>query len=243
MIGCTCSVCRSSDPRNHRLRASVWFEVRGKSLLIDTSSDFRQQALQAKIKRLDAVLFTHPHADHVHGIDDLRAFNFLQKKRIPAYGNRWTHEELTQKFPYIFKYLNPEGGGIPQLNLQLIDAKTPFLKIAGIKVIPIQLEHGSHESVGYRIDQVAYVTDCSYITSQSLDRLRGLSVLVLDCVRLAPHRTHFNLDQALEVVAQLRPKKTYLTHLNHEFDYKKWSKKLPKGVALAYDGLKIKWTT
>lgn len=249
VIGCPCAVCRSRHPRNRRLRASVWFQTRGKSLLVDTSADFRQQALRARIPRLDAVLYTHPHADHAHGIDDVRAYNFLQKAAIPAYGNAWTHKELTEKFHYIFRTgsAQTEGGGLPQMELHLLDPQTPSFQAAGVEVIPIPLHHGKMESVGYRIDRVAYVTDCSYIPPQSLDRLKGLSTLVLDCVRLAPHKTHFNLDQALETVSQVRPRRTFLTHLNHEFDYPKWGstssslKKLPKGVFLAYDGLKIRF--
>lgn len=240
LISCTCKVCRSSNPRNKRLRAAAWFESQGKSLLVDTSTDLRQQALRAKVKRVDAVLYTHPHADHIHGIDEMRSFNFAQKSAIPVYANAWTAEELRTRFGYIFRPGPVEGGGIPQLELRQFDPSQKAIDIEGLQVIPIPLKHGSKECIAYRIGSVAYVTDCSYIPDDSLDRLRGLSVLVLDCLRLAPHGTHFNLDQALEVVSQLRPKKTFLTHLSHDFDEKIWNRKLPRGVKLAYDGLKIR---
>jgi phosphoribosyl 1,2-cyclic phosphate phosphodiesterase len=239
-IHCKCSVCRSRNPKNKRLRASAWLQTHGKSFLIDTSTDLRQQALRAKIRRVDAVLYTHPHADHTHGIDELRSFNYIQKATIPVYGNSWTYHELKSKFPYIFRPMPVEGGGIPQLQLNLIDTQAKFVSILGEKVIPLSLSHGSQECVGYRIDSLAYVTDCSFIPSTTLKRMQGLSVLILDCLRLAPHGTHFNLDQALDTVSQVQPKRTYLTHLGHEFDYAKWSKKLPKGVSFAYDGLIIK---
>lgn len=241
MVGCKCSVCRSRNPKDQRLRASAWVQTRGKSILIDTSTDLRLQALRAKITRVDAVVYTHPHADHIHGIDELRSFNFLQKSQIPLFGNAWTCEELRSKFGYIFcPATHVEGGGIPLLELHRFDANSENIDVSGVSMTPIALRHGSKESVGYRIDSVAYVTDCSYIPPTSLDRLKGLSVLVLDCLRLNPHGTHFNLDQALELVAQVRPKKTYLTHMGHDFSYSRWAKKLPKGVALAYDGLKIR---
>ena len=240
LIHCKCAVCRSKNPKNNRLRASAWVRARGKSFLIDTSTDLRQQSLRHKIPRVDAVLYTHPHADHIHGIDELRSFNFVQRESIPAYGNQWTRDELQTKFSYIFKPGPVEGGGIPQLELRPVDTALQTIDILGVPVTPISVRHGSQECVAYRIDSVAYVTDCSYIAPESLDRLRGLSVLVLDCLRLAPHGTHFHLDQALEVVAQLRPKKTFLTHLSHDFDYDKWNRKLPKGVQLAYDGLTVR---
>jgi phosphoribosyl 1,2-cyclic phosphate phosphodiesterase len=214
-------------------------KTRGKSFLIDTSTDLRQQALREKIGRVDFVIYTHPHSDHVQGIDELRSYNFLQNSSIPLYGNDWTCEELSERFPYIFKPQPVEGGGIPQLELHRIQTLESTLKIQGVPIQPISLKHGSKECVGYRIDSVAYVTDCSYIPPHSLERLKGLSVLVLDCLRLEPHGTHFNLDQALAVIEQVRPKKTFLTHLGHDFDYKTWSKRLPKTVSLAYDGLKI----
>lgn len=241
LIGCRCPVCRSRNPKNNRTRAGAWVRTRGKSLLIDTSTDLRLQALRERIDRVDAVLYTHPHADHIHGIDELRSYNFLQKSSIPLYGNRWLCEDLRQKFSYIFSPpASIEGGGIPQLTLHEFDAKIRNFDVLGVPVTPVSLLHGTRECIGYRIDSVAYVTDTSYISPTSLDRLRGLSVLVLDCLRLKPHGTHFHLDQALAVVAEVRPKKTYLTHLGHDFDYATWSRKLPKGVALAYDGLKIR---
>jgi phosphoribosyl 1,2-cyclic phosphate phosphodiesterase len=240
-IGCNCRVCRSKDPKNKRTRASAWFQVNGKSIVIDTGPDFRQQALREKILKVDAVLYTHPHADHIHGIDDLRNYNYIQKQSIPVYGNDWVASELPSKFNYIFRPGPVEGGGIPLLNFHRLDTSAETTQIAGVSVTLLPHQHGSKESLGYRIDSVAYVADCSYIPPTTLDRLRGLSVLVLDCVRLEPHRTHLNLERALELVAEVKPKKAYLTHLNHEFDDKVWTRKLPKGVALAYDGLKIRF--
>lgn len=240
LIHCSCEVCRSKNPKNHRLRASIWIQVRGKSFLIDTATDLRQQALRAKIPKVDAVLYTHPHTDHIAGIDELRSFNFVQKSRIPLYGNAWTYEELKHRFSYIFNPGPIEGGGIPQLDFHLFDPQAPLLEAAGEKIIPIPVSHGSKECIGYRIDSVAYLTDCSYIPPTSLERMKGLSVLILDCLRIKPHGTHLNLDQAIEVISKLKPKRTFLTHLGHEFDYVKSRKLLPKGVAFAYDGLTIK---
>jgi phosphoribosyl 1,2-cyclic phosphate phosphodiesterase len=240
-IACHCPICRSRDPRNKRTRSSAWIQVNGKSIVIDTGPDFRQQALREKITHIDAVLYTHPHADHVHGIDELRSYNFIQRASIPVYGNDWVCEELPIKFSYIFKPGYNEGGGIPMLTLNRLDNSTKSVNITGVPVTLIPHQHGSKESLGYRIDSVAYVADCSYIPPTSLERLRGLSTLVLDCLRLEPHRTHLNLDRALELVAELKPEKAYLTHLGHEFDYKTWAKKLPRGVNLAYDGLKIRF--
>lgn len=238
---CKCKVCHSKNPKNKRLRASVWIQKGGKSFLIDTSTDLRQQALRAKIPRIDAVLYTHPHADHTHGIDELRSFNFIQKGSIPLYGNAWTYQDLIHKFGYIFNPpWKPEGGGIPLLEMNQIDAHLPELQILGQKIIPLPVQHGSKECVGYRLNAFAYVTDCSKIPETTLARMQGLSVLILDCVRLPSHPTHFNLDQALETVSILKPKRTFLTHLGHDFEYVSWNKKLPKGISLAYDGLKIK---
>lgn len=252
LLHCKCRVCRSKNPKNQRLRASAWVLHRGKHLLIDTSTDLRAQALRAKIPRLDAVLYTHPHADHVHGIDELRSFNFAQGgQRLPLFGNEWVERELTERFPYIFKPRPVEGGGIPLLDFHLGDASQPSWDVAGIPVTPIPTRHGSQECVGFRFDSIAYVTDCSYIPPSSLERLRGVRTLVLDCLRLANHPTHFNLDQALQVVQEVGPKRTYLTHLGHDFDASTWVKqrrrlvssdvpdRVLKTVELAHDGLKL----
>ncbi len=240
LLFCDCKVCTSKDPKNHRLRTSAWFQSGGKSILIDTSTDLRQQALKNKVNRVDAILYTHPHADHVSGIDEIRSFNYIQRERIPAFGNKWTCEELTSRYPYIFKPAKKnEGGGIPQIDLQEFQASANSIKVAGLIVIPIALSHGSQECVGFRIGSVAYVTDCNFIPESSLKRLENLELLVLDCLRIGEHKTHLNLENALKTVTRLRPKKTVLTHLGHDFDYKEWSKKLPRGVVLGFDGLVI----
>jgi phosphoribosyl 1,2-cyclic phosphate phosphodiesterase len=238
-ILCPCKVCQSTNPRNKRLRASIWIQIRGKSLLVDTSTDLRQQALRENIDRIDAVLYTHPHADHIHGIDELRSFNYIQKSMIPVYGNAWTCEDLARKFDYIFQPKESKGGGIPQLSLHPFDPENPAFSAVGVDVIPLPLEHGDQQSVGFRVDSMAYVTDCSLIPPVSLQRMQNLEVLILDCVRLAPHHTHFSLKQALETVEKLKPRRTFLTHLGHELDYEKESTLLPQGVHFAYDGLVI----
>ena len=176
LIHCPCSVCRSRNPKNNRLRASVWVQTGDKSFLIDTSTDLRQQALRAKISRVDAVLYTHPHADHIHGIDELRSFNYIQKAKIPVYGNAWTCEELESKFPYIFKPGPTIGGGAPQLILHRFETQSETLDILGEPVVPISLLHGKKECVGYRfnslVGSLAYVTDCSEIPPAAQERLQ-----------------------------------------------------------------------
>jgi phosphoribosyl 1,2-cyclic phosphate phosphodiesterase len=240
LLFCRCKVCRSENPKNHRLRTSAWLQVGAKGILIDASTDLRQQALRARIPRLDAILFTHPHADHVSGIDEIRSFNYAQKQRIPAFGNAWTCRELRVRFPYIFAPNGKnEGGGIPLIDLHEFKAEAKAIEVAGLSVTPVALGHGSEECIGYRFGSLGYVTDCSTISNSSLDRLRNLHTLVLDCLRIAPHGTHLHLERALEIVRNLRPKRTVLTHLGHDFEYREWSRKLPKGVGLAYDGLEL----
>ncbi|MEK7691124.1 MAG: MBL fold metallo-hydrolase, partial [Bdellovibrionota bacterium] len=192
LIICSCVVCRSRNPRNKRLRAAAWLQTRGKSILIDTSPDLRTQAIKFKIPRVDAVLFTHPHADHIHGIDELRSYTYVQGGRIPVFGNAWTESELRKKFEYIFQPAKSiEGGGIPMLDLHPIRGDEPVIDLLGIPVVPLRAAHGStNEVLGFRVDSVAYMTDCSYIPAETLGRMDGLVALVLDCVRIAPHDTH-----------------------------------------------------
>ena len=240
LLFCTCKVCRSKNPKNHRLRTSAWLRVGEKSILIDTSTDLRQQALTHHIPRVDAILFTHPHADHISGIDEIRSFNFVQKSRIPAFGNAWTCDELKSRHPYIFKpAAKHEGGGIPQIDLHEFQSKDERIDVEGLVIIPIALSHGREECVGYRYDTLAYITDCNEIPKTSLGRLRGLDTLVLDCLRIAPHGTHLNLERALEIAENIGAKRTVFTHLGHDFEYREWTKKLPKGVELAYDGMRL----
>jgi phosphoribosyl 1,2-cyclic phosphate phosphodiesterase len=242
-IVCDCRVCRSREPKNKRTRASIWIKTPSSSLLIDTSPDLRAQAIREKLQHIDAVLYTHTHADHLHGIDELRSFNFAQKSRIPIYGTSRTLLEIRQRFQYIFNDGAYEGGGKPLLDPQEISSSAPHVLVHGEKIIPLPLEHGSGECTGFRLGSVAYITDTSYIPPQSLERIRGLSVLVLDCLQIEPHRTHLNLKQALEVIDEVRPARTVLTHLGHDFDFREGAKLLPRGVSFAYDGLKIRFNS
>jgi phosphoribosyl 1,2-cyclic phosphate phosphodiesterase len=241
LVGCKCAVCRSKNKKNKRLRASIWLQVANKSFVVDTTPDLRQQALREKISHVDAVLYTHPHADHIQGIDDLRAFNFIQKADIPVYGNSWTVEALKRRFDYIFNREPNQivGGGIASLKIHLIDSSATSIDVCGVKVIPVSLDHAGEETLGFRLDDFAYVTDCKKIPIESQKRLMGLKVLMLDCVKIGVHPTHFNLAQALEMVQILKPRKTILTHMGHDFDFSKWQKKLPKNVSMAYDGQKL----
>lgn len=241
VIGCRCKTCRSTHPRNKRLRASAWIRSQasaGPSILIDTSPDFRTQALKFKINAVDAVLYTHPHTDHVTGVDDLRAYTFGNRPPIALYGNAWTKADLNARFPYLFDGRVIEGGEIAKLQFHEIQSSQNDLKIMDHRIRIIRLIHGTQECLGFRLRDIAYVTDCNIIPPESMADLNGLSVLILDCVKQGPHRTHLNLEKALAVISDLRPKKAYLTHLGHELNYTDLS--LPKNVFLAYDGLRIR---
>lgn len=236
VLCCDCRACRSRDPKNKRTRASVAFQVGNKVLLVDTSPDLRLQAMREKVFWIDAVLFTHPHADHVHGIDELRSFNFLMRKSIPCFGNTWTIKAIRRKFDYIFK-TTQEGGGKPVLDLHRIDEP---MKIAGVQVVPLEVIHGSLKVLGYRINNIAYITDCSYIPAKTLDKLNDLDVLVLDCLRETPHPTHFNVEGSLAIAKRIGARRTILTHLAHDIEYGRLTKMLPKNVFVAYDGLTVR---
>ena len=233
VIGCTCRVCTSPDPRNQRLRPSILLQWEGRNILVDSSSDFRQQALRHRINRLDAVLYTHCHADHVMGLDDLRIYNFRQRADLPVYGNPATLEDLRRTFWYAFTDTQ-EGGGKPQLDLRPVTG--PF-ELFGMKVEPVPLRHGEIEILGYRLGDFAYCTDCNLIPEASKERLRNLEILVLDALRPTPHPTHFTLAECLGALAELEPRRAYLIHMGHDLDHAETEEKLPPHIRLAYDGL------
>jgi phosphoribosyl 1,2-cyclic phosphate phosphodiesterase len=240
LIHCKCKVCTSPNPKNQRFRASVWVETRGKSFLIDTSPDLRLQAIRAQIPRIDAILYTHPHADHVAGIDEVRSFNFIQKQRIPAYGNAWTVRELPKRTPYIFdKNIPIEGGGAAQLDLHEIPKGTDSLTLFDIPIGVFEAPHGTQEVLGFRFGSFAYLTDCHELPASAEAKLQGLDVFLVDCLRMAPHATHFHYDATLDAIRRLQPKVAYLTHLSHEFEIEEMSRSLPKGIHLAYDQLQF----
>ena len=236
---CDCEVCVSDDSRNKRLRSSLLVRNEGHNILIDTSTDLRQQCLIHGIKNIDTVLYTHHHADHVHGIDELRSFNHFNKVTIPCYGNAMTLEALKKNFGYIFNNgFTQIGGGIPQLEQRKLVAGTK-LELGGINVTPLEIIHGKMGITGYKLNNVAYITDCSFLPEKTLDLLKGLDLLILNALGFKPHPTHFCLSQALEAVKTIQPKRTILTHINHHYDFEKVSRDLPEDVELAYDGMSL----
>lgn len=238
MIGCRCPVCQSDDPRNQRTRCSALVTAGTTALLIDSSTDLRAQALRHGIDRVDAVLYTHGHADHLHGIDDLRAFTLRQRQPLPCYGDEATIGLIRDRYAYMFA--DPAFAlrwSIPRLELHVLDSP---VTIGGLGVQPVPLLHGCLPVLGFRIGRLAYLTDCSAIPETSWPLLQGLHTLVIDGLRPQPHTTHFCIDQAIEVAAQLRPEITLLTHLTHDVDHAAVEASLPPGVRLAYDGLRLR---
>lgn len=237
MIGCTCDVCRSTDPRDRRSRPSVHVAVEdGPSILIDTSTDLRHQALANRIARVDAIVFTHSHADHVMGLDDVRRFNVMQGGEIPAYADERTADDLRRAFSYIFVPSNEKGGGLPQLALTTIAG--PF-SIGPVRIQPVPIFHGKRSILGYRLGKFAYLTDCNRVADESWPLLDGLDVLVLGALRHRPHPTHFTVAEALAVVERVKPRRCYLTHICHDLPHAATNAALPAGVELAYDGLVV----
>jgi len=226
----------SDDPRDKRLRVSILIEHKDKKILVDTSIDFRQKALRAKIKYLDAVLITHCHVDHVFGLDDIRPLNF-RYGAMGVYANEIAWTDLRRIFSYIFDPTHV-GGGLPQLIPHTVEPNAPFC-IGDIEVTPIEVIHGKLPVIAYRFNDFAYATDLKTIPPVSMDALRDLDVLVLDCVRIRPHSTHLCLEEALAIIEDLAPTRAYLTHLNHDILHARDSKLLPDNVEFAYDELVI----
>jgi phosphoribosyl 1,2-cyclic phosphate phosphodiesterase len=233
VIGCTCAVCTSSDPRNRRTRPGLRLDWEDRVVLVDTPIDFREQALRFAIERVDAVLFTHQHADHIFGLDDLRIFNFRQRSAVPCYGSSATLAALRRVFAYAFED-GQEGGGKPQLELR--EVRSPFV-LLGRLVTPVPVWHGELEVFGYRIGSFAYVTDVSRIPEESHAALRGVDTLILGALRYRPHPTHFTIAEATEAAARIGARRTIFTHLAHDVDHGRPAEPLAAGVEFGYDGL------
>lgn len=236
VIGCHCSVCKSTNPKNNRLRSSILIQHNKQNILIDTSVDFRLQALRHKIENIHTVLFTHHHADHVHGLDELRIYTSRHKSRIPCYGRKETLDNIRKIYFYAFDKKTQTGGGIPRI--EFIEVENPF-HASGIKITPIEVFHGRLTITGYRFFDVAYLTDCSNIPDDSKNKLYELKLLFINALREEPHPTHFNISEALKVIEELKPERAVLTHLGHNIGFEALQKDLPEDVSLAYDGMEF----
>lgn len=236
MIGCKCKVCKSADERDKRLRSSVLIEVGSNTIVIDTTPDFRYQMLREGVESIDAVLYTHDHRDHTAGMDDLRAYNYLNKRAVRVFCTAEVVKGLERTFEYAFDE-NPYPG-VPQVELNVINDK--IFKINDLDVIPIKGRHFVIDVTGFRIGNFAYLTDFDMIYEDQFVKMEGLEVLVINALRLQKHKSHFNLDQALEMIEVIKPKRAYLTHMSHQIGlYEELVKTLPEGVFPAFDGLKI----
>jgi phosphoribosyl 1,2-cyclic phosphate phosphodiesterase len=249
MIGCECAVCRSSDPRDCRTRPSILVEVLDeggestpsstfpacvRSVLVDTSTDLRQQALAHRVTRVDAILFTHSHADHIMGLDEVRRFNVMQRSPIPCFADAGTLADLRRTFTYIFDPAPAAGGGVPEVTLFRIGG--PFT-LGAVEVVPVPLLHGSRPILGFRFGTFAYLTDCSVIPDGSWPLLSGVRTLVIDALRERPHPTHFSVAEALAISERLDPERTFFTHICHDLPHAATCARLPARIDLAYDGL------
>ena len=235
MIGCACAVCTSADPRDRRTRPSIYVDVEnGPKLLVDTSTDLRMQALTHGVTRVDAILFTHSHADHVMGLDDSRRFSQMRKQSIPCFADAQTIVSLRKSFYYAFDPATEKGGGLPQVHLQEITGR---FAVDGVAVQPIPLMHGSRQILGFRFGDFAYLTDTNHVPDEAFPLLDGVKTVILDALRHRKHPTHFTVAEALEVLKTLKPAQSYLTHICHDLPHQATNESLPANVALAYDGL------
>ncbi|QIX60169.1 MBL fold metallo-hydrolase [Hymenobacter lutimineralis] len=238
VIGCPCAVCRSLDYRDKRLRVSVHLQVQGKSIIIDSGPDFRQQALREYIQHLDALVFTHEHKDHTAGLDDIRAYNFRQQQDMPVYAEPRVLEQLKQEYAYIFaEHRYP---GIPQVQLQPILSDTETFLVEGVPFEPIRALHYKLPVLGFRVGNFTYVTDANYLSPEALEQMRGSEVIVLNALRHEKHISHFTLQEAVDILTDLAPKRAYLTHISHQLGrHREVEATLPSFIRLAYDGLRL----
>jgi phosphoribosyl 1,2-cyclic phosphate phosphodiesterase len=236
MIGCECEVCLSSNKKDKRLRSSILIESDNTSIVVDTTPDFRYQMLRANVKKLDAVLFTHPHKDHIAGLDDVRAFNYFQKNPMEVYANSLTEEAIKREFAYVFS--DKKYPGIPNINLNTID-DSPFY-IGDIPVIPVLVWHLKMPVLGFRFGRFTYITDANKIDDEEKEKIKGSEVIVLNALRNKKHISHFTLDEAVAMVQELGVPKGYFTHISHQLGkHDEINKNLPHGIALAFDGQEL----
>jgi len=236
MIGCGCDVCTSQDPRDARWRPSIYIELPDLKVLVDTSTDLRAQALRFRMPRVDAILFTHSHADHVFGLDEVRRYNAMQRSSIACFADALTVSEIKRTFAYMFNGAVPPGGGLPEIELFTLAGD---FCLGRTLVTPVPIFHGRRMIFGYRIDTFAYLTDCSRIPDGSWPLLDGVRTLVIGALRDRPHPTHFTVDQAVAAIQRIGPERAYLTHIAHDLPHAATCARLPAGVQLAYDGLTL----
>ena len=236
-IGCSCRVCHSTNPRDRRTRPSIMLEYGGHCVIVDTTPDFREQAIREGISRIDAVVYTHAHADHILGLDDVRPLSFRHPEKIPLYAHRPTAEAVQKIFQYIFD-ADYKYGGIARVQMNHINGA---LELFGARFEPILVLHGDAEIYGYRFGSAAYLTDFSEIPPASMERLRGLDILFLDALRHKPHPTHSTLANSLRLADELKPKRAFFTHISHDLPHDETNQSLPEHVRLAHDGLKLEF--
>jgi phosphoribosyl 1,2-cyclic phosphate phosphodiesterase len=237
MIACECATCRSADPRDRRLRPSIFIDADdGMKLLVDAGPDLRAQALAHDIRRIDAIVFTHSHADHILGLDEIRRYNHLLKTPVPCFADAGAAADIRRMFFYIFDPATDKGGGVPQLEMFTIGG--PFC-IGRTEIVPVPLMHGRRQILGLRVGRFAYLTDCNRIPDASMPLLKNLDVLVIDALRERTHPTHFSLSEAIESARRIAPRQTYFTHMCHDLQHAPTCARLPDGMELAYDGLVV----
>ena len=237
VVGCACATCQSSDPRNNRTRTSVAIGLPNGTLVIDTTPDLRSQLLRERVDRVDALLYTHDHVDHVYGLDDVRPLCFSSGKSLPAYCEERVESRIRKAFDYAFETVAVPGGGLPKIFFQRLSTE-PF-DLLGARVTPLRLKHGVFDVLGFRFGTLAYCTDTNHIPEETWPLLEGLDVLVLDCLRPAPHPTHFSLQESLAVARRIAARRTLFVHMSHDIEHAAISAQLPAGVELAYDGLSL----
>ena len=236
MIGCNCAICSSENEKDKRLRSSILVESETTTLVVDTTPDFRTQMLRENVKKLDAVIFTHPHKDHIAGLDDIKAFNFFQKKAVEVYANKLTEEALRREFYYIFS--EKKYPGIPDITLYTITEES--FKIGDIPVIPVLVHHLKMPVLGFRFGNFTYITDANRIEGEEKEKIKGSEILVVNALRKKEHISHFNLQQAVDLAKELKIPTTYLTHISHQMGlHEEVNIELPPNIYLAYDGLQI----